>query len=81
MSLLVTELALVDFRCFERRSVTLSPTTTILVGPNAVGKTCTVEALQLLTAGTSSAAPRPGSSCATAPSPRASTRGWRGTAA
>lgn len=59
MSLLVTELALADFRCFERRSVALSPTTTILVGPNAVGKTCTVEALQLLTAGTSFRRPTP----------------------
>ena len=53
MGLLVTELSLADFRSFERLTVRLSPGVTILVGPNAAGKTNTVEALQLLTAGQS----------------------------
>ena len=59
MGLLVTELSLADFRSFERRRVSLSPTTTVLVGPNAAGKTNTVEALQLLTAGCSFRRPKP----------------------
>lgn len=59
MGLLVTELRLADFRSFERMSVYLSPGITILVGPNAAGKTNTVEALQLLTAGQSFRRPTP----------------------
>ena len=59
MGLLVTELRLADFRSFERMSVHLSPGITILVGPNAAGKTNTVEALQLLTAGQSFRRPTP----------------------
>lgn len=59
MGLLVTELRLADFRSFERMSVRLSPGITILVGPNAAGKTNTVEALQLLTAGQSFRRPTP----------------------
>ena len=48
MGLLVTSLSLADFRSFELLSLSPAPTTTILVGPNAAGKTNTVEALQLL---------------------------------
>ena len=59
MGLLVTSLSLADFRSFERLSLSPAPTTTILVGPNAAGKTNTVEALQLLTAGASFRRPRP----------------------
>lgn len=59
MGLLVTSLSLADFRSFERLSLRPAPTTTILVGPNAAGKTNTVEALQLLTAGASFRRPRP----------------------
>ena len=59
MGLLVTELCLADFRSFVRREVSLAPATTILVGPNAAGKTNTVEALQLLTTGASFRRPTP----------------------
>ena len=59
MGLLVRELALLDFRSFERLTVAPSEGVTVLVGPNAAGKTNTVEALQLLTAGRSFRRPRP----------------------
>ena len=51
MGLLATELTLTDFRSAHERRVELAPATTVLVGPNASGKTNTVEALQMLTAG------------------------------
>lgn len=60
MGLLVTELALADFRSFERLSVRLSPGVSVFCGPNAAGKTNTVEALQLLTSGQSFRRPTPG---------------------
>ena len=59
MGLLVTELALADFRSFERLSVRLSPGVSVFCGPNAAGKTNTVEALQLLTSGQSFRRPTP----------------------
>ena len=59
MGLLVTELALADFRSFERLSVRLSPGVSVFCGPNAAGKTNTVEALQLLTSGQSFRHPAP----------------------
>lgn len=59
MGLLVTELRLADFRSFERLEVALSPSVTVFVGPNAAGKTNTVEALQLLTSGQSFRRPTP----------------------
>ena len=59
MGLLVTHLSLADFRNFERLELEPSPTVTVLVGHNAVGKTNTVEALQLLTSGTSFRRPSP----------------------
>ena len=59
MGLLATELALTDFRSAHERRVELAPATTVLVGPNASGKTNTVEALQMLTAGFSFRKPTP----------------------
>lgn len=59
MGLLVTDVTLRDFRNFERLDLSLSPGVTVLVGPNAVGKTNTVEAVQLLTSGTSFRRPAP----------------------
>jgi DNA replication and repair protein RecF len=58
MGLAVSRLALTDWRSFADRVVDLSPGLTILCGPNATGKTNTVEALQLLTAGASFRHPR-----------------------
>lgn len=60
MGLLVTTLSLADFRSFERLEVELSPAVTVLAGPNATGKTNTVEAIQLLTSGASFRRPTPG---------------------
>lgn len=59
MGLLVTEVSLVDFRNFEQLTLELSPSMTALVGPNATGKTNTVEAVQLLTSGASFRRPAP----------------------
>lgn len=58
MGLAVSNISLVDWRSFEHASMELSPGLTILCGPNATGKTNTVEALQMLTAGTSFRHPR-----------------------
>lgn len=58
MGLVVSRIALRDWRSFEDRVMALSPGLTILCGPNATGKTNTVEALQLLTAGISFRHPR-----------------------
>ena len=59
MGLVVKELRLADFRSFERLELHPSEGVTVLVGPNAAGKTNTVEALQLLTAGSSFRKPTP----------------------
>ena len=59
MGLPVKTLELQDFRSFGEKVVGLAPATTILCGPNAAGKTNTVEALQLLTAGYSFRHPTP----------------------
>lgn len=58
MSLLVREVHLTDFRNFRDRVVEPAEALTILVGHNAVGKTNTVEAMQLLTTGASFRHPR-----------------------
>ena len=58
MSLLVREVRLTDFRNFRDRVVEPAEALTILVGHNAVGKTNTVEAMQLLTTGSSFRHPR-----------------------
>ncbi|WP_322155327.1 DNA replication/repair protein RecF [Paratractidigestivibacter sp.] len=59
MGLAVKGLHMDDFRNSESRSIELSRRTTVLVGPNASGKTNTVEALQMLTAGYSFRRPQP----------------------
>ncbi|MEE1159426.1 MAG: AAA family ATPase, partial [Atopobiaceae bacterium] len=58
MGLVVSRVALRDWRCFTERTLDVSSGLTILCGQNATGKTNTVEALQLLTAGTSFRRPR-----------------------
>ena len=58
MGLVVSRISLVDWRSFERRTIDLAPGLNVLCGPNATGKTNTVEALQLITAGTSFRNPR-----------------------
>lgn len=59
MSLKVSSISLVNFRNFESFGVVLDPGLTVLVGSNAVGKTNTVEALQLVTTGRSFRRPKP----------------------
>lgn len=59
MGLRVATLELRDWRNFEHHDIALGPGMNVLVGPNAAGKTNTVEALQLLTAGASFRKPRP----------------------
>lgn len=53
MGLVVTRLELRDFRSYRRLELEPDPHLTVLVGPNAAGKTNIVEALELVTAGTS----------------------------
>jgi DNA replication and repair protein RecF len=50
VGLLVTSLELRDFRNYENLRITPDPELTLLVGPNAAGKTNVIEAIQLLTA-------------------------------
>lgn len=59
MSLVVTRLAFDGYRNLSGRVLEPAAGVTVLVGPNAVGKTNTVEALQYLTAGTSFRRPTP----------------------
>lgn len=59
MGLSIRNVGMICYRNFRLRDINLSPGMTILVGPNATGKTNTVEALQLLTAGTSFRRSRP----------------------
>ncbi len=59
MSLYFKNLSLYKFRNHKDEQLELSPAITILHGANAVGKTNTVEALQLLTAGLSFRKPSP----------------------
>ena len=58
MPLLVRSVRLTDFRNFRDLEVVLGEGMTVLVGHNAAGKTNTVEALQLLTTGSSFRHPR-----------------------
>lgn len=53
MGLKVRDLVLTDYRNFHSREFRLSGGMTVFLGRNARGKTNTIEALQLLTAGTS----------------------------
>ncbi len=56
--MVVSSLALADFRNYDRFELTPHPALTVLVGPNAVGKTNIVEALQLVTTAASFRRPR-----------------------
>jgi DNA replication and repair protein RecF len=53
VGLLVTSVELRDFRNYENLRITPDPELTLLVGPNATGKTNVIEAIQLLTAAVS----------------------------
>jgi DNA replication and repair protein RecF len=55
---IVTSLLLADFRNYEHLTLEPHPNLTVLVGPNAVGKTNIIESLQLLTTATSFRRPR-----------------------
>ncbi len=46
----ITHLELTDFRNYDRLTIEPAPGLTIVVGPNAVGKTNIIEAMQLVTA-------------------------------
>ena len=59
MGIFATELSVLNYRSFPAFDLALDPGVTVLVGRNAVGKTNLVEALQLLTAGTSFRKPAP----------------------
>lgn len=59
MSLAVTRVAFEGYRNLSGRVFEPAPGVTVLVGPNAAGKTNTVEALQYLTSGTSFRRPAP----------------------
>lgn len=56
--MIATRLSLVDFRNYETLTIEPSPSLTVLVGPNAVGKTNVIEATQLVTTGMSFRKPR-----------------------
>lgn len=49
MSLSVTQVRIRDFRSYQEYTLDLDPDLTILVGPNAAGKTNLIEAIELLT--------------------------------
>jgi DNA replication and repair protein RecF len=53
VGLTITHVRLKDFRSYETLSLDPDPSFTILVGPNAVGKTNVIEAIQVLTTGQS----------------------------
>ena len=54
----ITRIALEDFRNYRSWSIQPHPRVTIFTGPNAAGKTNAIEAVRLLTAGTSFRNPR-----------------------
>ncbi len=56
--MLISKLELVGFRSYEHIVIEPDPRLTVLVGPNAAGKTNAIEALQLLTTGRSFRNPR-----------------------
>ena len=58
MGLIVHTIDLVDFRNYEHASFEFGEELTVLVGPNATGKTSVIEALQLATTGASFRRPR-----------------------
>lgn len=58
MPLHINNISLRDFRSYSELDLTLDPGVSVVVGPNAVGKTNLIEALQLVTAGESFRRPR-----------------------
>ena len=54
MSLVATRIEYVDFRNMERRALEPDAGLTVLVGPNAVGKTNCIEGVYLVTTGRAS---------------------------
>lgn len=60
MSLSIRELELRDFRSYQEVELSGLGSMSIFVGPNAIGKTNLIEAIQLCTACTSFRSPRPG---------------------
>lgn len=50
---MIEGISLADFRCFTKKVIKLSPKVTIIVGPNASGKTNILESLFLLSTGKS----------------------------
>lgn len=64
MSIAATELSVLHYRSFDEQKVEFDPRVTVLVGRNAVGKTNLVEALQLLTSGSSFRKPTASNCCA-----------------
>ena len=59
MVLLATRLTAVGYRSYEDYTLDLGERVTVLVGPNAAGKTNLIEAIQLLTSGQSFRRPAP----------------------
>lgn len=53
MGLSIRHMTLQNFRNYQHFELIPGPTTTVLIGPNAVGKTNCIEAIQLVTALTS----------------------------
>ncbi|OGG24018.1 hypothetical protein A3A79_02365 [Candidatus Gottesmanbacteria bacterium RIFCSPLOWO2_01_FULL_43_11b] len=51
--MILTNLTLQNFRSYEKKSFTFSPKTTLILGPNAAGKTNIVEAIMLMATGKS----------------------------
>lgn len=49
----IDKLTLSNFRCFTKKTFNFSPQTTVIVGPNAVGKTNVLEAIYFLSTGKS----------------------------
>lgn len=56
--MILRDLTLTHFRSYAKRTFSFSPTTTIIIGPNAAGKTNILEAIMLLATGKSFRADR-----------------------
>jgi DNA replication and repair protein RecF len=51
--MILTDLMLKEFRSYSKRAFTFSPLTTLIIGPNTIGKTNILEAIMLLATGKS----------------------------
>lgn len=51
--MILYELTLQNFRCYDKKNFTFSPETTLIVGPNTAGKTNILEAIMFLATGKS----------------------------